>query len=353
MKSKQITRVFILLCLTSLLTTNCKKKASDTPEILKKEPASSSVFASGMNQRLARTVNLGNALEAPHEGDWGMVIRKAYIDSIAGAGFTAVRIPIKWSAHAGSHKPYPVDPAFFNRIDEVTEWCLGAGLNAIIDFHHYDELTSDPERHKERFLAIWQQISAHYKNAPDSIFFELLNEPHDALTSALWNRYLAEAVAVIRRDNPQRILIAGPVHWNGLESLVNLVLPPDTMLIATFHYYHPFHFTHQGAGWVEGSDAWLGTTWTGTPEEKQAVEDDFSTVADWSRTYKRPVFLGEFGAYEKADSASRVTWTRSIRETAEKNNFSWAYWEFGAGFGIYDREQNRWRERLLHALIPR
>ena len=41
-------------------------------------------------------------------------------------------------------------------------------------------------------------------------------------------------------------------------------------------------------------------------------------ISDWSRTYKRPVFPGEFGAYEKADSASRITWTRFIRETAEK-----------------------------------
>jgi endoglucanase len=31
---------------------------------------------------------------------------------------------------------------------------------------------------------------------------------------------------------------------------------------------------------------------------------------------------------------------------------SWAYWEFGAGFGVYDREQNRWNDALLRALVP-
>ena len=31
---------------------------------------------------------------------------------------------------------------------------------------------------------------------------------------------------------------------------------------------------------------------------------------------------------------------------------SWSYWEFGAGFGIYDRENRRWRTELLNALIP-
>ena len=31
---------------------------------------------------------------------------------------------------------------------------------------------------------------------------------------------------------------------------------------------------------------------------------------------------------------------------------SWSYWEFGAGVGIYDRENRRWRTELLNALIP-
>ncbi|NOY37377.1 MAG: glycoside hydrolase family 5 protein [Chlorobi bacterium] len=305
-----------------------------------------------MNAHLARTVNLGNALEAPHEGDWGMIIRKEYIDSIAAAGFTAVRIPIKWSAHADKVPPYTVDPAFFTRIDEVVGWCLDAGLNAIIDFHHYDELTSDPESHKERWLAIWRQISQHFSNAPDSIFFELLNEPHDALTADLWNRYLAEAIDLIRKDNPTRILIAGPVQWNAFDKLNTLVLPQDTLLIATFHYYLPFHFTHQGAEWVDGSNAWMGTTWTATDEEKQNLEDDFETAASWGQTYNRPLFLGEFGAYSKADSLSRILWTTFVRETAESKGISWAYWEFGAGFGIYDRGTNSWRDGLLNALIP-
>ncbi|MDF1514041.1 MAG: hypothetical protein P1S60_09550 [Anaerolineae bacterium] len=41
-----------------------------------------------------------------------------------------------------------------------------------------------------------------------------------------------------------------------------------------------------------------------------------------------------------------------IVEGAESLDIPWAYWEFGAGFGIYDRDLNRWNESLLHALIP-
>ena len=41
------------------------------------------------NQQLRRTINLGNALEAPVEGDWGMVIESEYFPTIKSAGFTA------------------------------------------------------------------------------------------------------------------------------------------------------------------------------------------------------------------------------------------------------------------------
>jgi endoglucanase len=65
-----------------------------------------------------------------------------------------------------------------------------------------------------------------------------------------------------------------------------------------------------------------------------------------------PLWLGEFGAYEKADMASRARWTTFVREEAEKRGWSWAYWEFGAGFGVYDRAAEAYREALLRALIP-
>ena len=62
--------------------------------------------------------------------------------------------------------------------------------------------------------------------------------------------------------------------------------------------------------------------------------------------------MGEFGAYEKADMQSRVNWTKFVREEAEARGISWAYWEFGAGFGIYDRKVKAWNKDLLNALIP-
>ena len=36
----------------------------------------------------------------------------------------------------------------------------------------------------------------------------------------------------------------------------------------------------------------------------------------------------------------------------KKRKWSWSYWEFNQGFGIYDLNTDQWKEELYHALIP-
>jgi endoglucanase len=61
--------------------------------------------------------------------------------------------------------------------------------------------------------------------------------------------------------------------------------------------------------------------------------------------------MGEFGAYSKADLDSRVAWTNYVARAAEAHNLSWAYWEFGSGFGVYDPISLQWNEPILNVLI--
>lgn len=120
----------------------------------------------------------------------------------------------------------------------------------------------------------------------------------------------------------------------------------------TVHYYEPFQFTHQGADWVTNSEPWLGTAWSGTPAEQEALQGDLDRAAAWAEAHNRPVFLGEFGAYSTADMDSRARWTAFVARQSEARGMSWAYWEFCAGFGVYDRAKRAWNVPLLEALIP-
>ncbi|MGB9896248.1 MAG: glycoside hydrolase family 5 protein, partial [Thermoproteota archaeon] len=204
--------------------------------------------------KMHRGINIGNALEAPNEGDWGVVIKDEYFKIIKEAGFDTVRIPIRWSNHAENAPPYKIDDNFFKRVDWVVNKSLEQGLITIINIHHYEEIMQKPEEHEERFLALWKQISEHYKNYPDTLYFELLNEPNGALTSDIWNKFIEESVSIIRKTNPSRKIIIGPTNWNSVYKLKELEIPEgDKNIIVTFHFYTPFEFTHQGAEWVNPS----------------------------------------------------------------------------------------------------
>ena len=302
---------------------------------------------------LARGINLGNALEAPKEGAWGVTLQDGYFAAIKQAGFSTVRVPIRWAAHASKDAPYTIDPAFAQRVDWVVTQAKANQLNVILDYHNDDELMKDPMAHEERFLAIWKQIAERYQSEPPTVLFELLNEPNGKLTAPLWNDLLAKAIAVVRPTNPKRLIVVGPVAWNGIGALPGLVLPEsDQTLLVTVHFYDPMKFTHQGAEWISGSTPWLGTTWQGTDAEKQAIDQAMEKAEAWGQAHQRPMFLGEFGAYSKGDMDSRARWTSAVARSAETHGLAWSYWEFCSGFGAYDPVANQWRAPLLKALIP-
>jgi endoglucanase len=209
----------------------------------------------------------------------------------------------------------------------------------------------DPEGHKAQFLAFWKQLSAHCKGESNSVLFEILNEPNKKLTPELWNQYFREALAIIRETNPTRNVIVGPAFWNSVDHLKELDLPTDDRhLIVTVHYYKPMQFTHQGAAWTGQKDK-TGVTW-GTEAERKAVQDDFARVTAWAKEHNRPIFLGEFGAYDKGPMDSRVRYTECVARAAEASGWSWAYWQFDSDFILWDMKADKWVEPILHALIP-
>ena len=324
-------------------------KPSPTPQPTR-NPQDAIIFE--RNARLRRGVNLGNALEAPTEGEWGVTLEEADFKLVQEAGFDAVRVPTRWSAHAAEAAPYAIDPAFFKRVDWVIKQAQDNGLAVVLNMHHYEEFISDTAKHTPRLLAMWEQIAMRYASHSNDLYFEPLNEPHD-IGADTWNDILAQVITVIRKTNPQRALVVGPVDWNSYRRINDLKLPADDRaLIVTFHYYLPFEFTHQGAEWAKGSDAWMGTKWEGTSNQKDSLDFDLNVATRWGKEQQRPIYLGEFGAYSKADIDSRARWTAFVARSAEDKGMSWAYWEFRSGFGFYDAKTKQWNMPLRKALIP-
>jgi endoglucanase len=317
------------------------------------------IFAA--NQRLARTVNLGEALEFPDEGNWRWVDKEEIFYVLAKSGFTAVRVPINFAVHAKSTSPYSIQDAFWEDVDSVVNKAGKCGLVVIINMHNFGYESQITRAQSDSFLALWDQIASHYKDYPENgLYFELYNEPGDPY---FWNTIISQGISVVRKTNPTRPIVIGLADWSQPSGLSALKLPDDQNLIVSFHYYSPMELTHQGADWLPGASEWLGTTWDGTPDQVAAINQDFDRIAYWaqSRVHPVPIFLGEFGSLSIADHDSRVRWTAAVRQAAEEHTFSWGYWDLcdtgSPTFGIFDClifpvKNATWDEGLFEALIP-
>ncbi|HVH31540.1 MAG TPA: hypothetical protein VNA31_07760, partial [bacterium] len=89
------------------------------PPMPSDHPPGASSTSRAISAALGRGVNFGDMLDAPNEGDWGLILRDEFIDVTAQAGFTSVRLPVRWSNHTAATAPFMIAPAFLSRVELV------------------------------------------------------------------------------------------------------------------------------------------------------------------------------------------------------------------------------------------
>jgi endoglucanase len=276
--------------------------------------------------------------------------KQEHFKRIHDGGFNTIRLNLQAFQHMDSLNR--LSPEWFKTADWVVDNALANDLTVIIDEHDYVPCGEDAVLCRTKLLAFWEQVAPRYKDAPNNVIFEILNEPNKAITIDGWNSLLNDALAIIRRTNPERNVVIGPAFWNSINALGTMKLPQDDRhIIVTVHYYLPMTFTHQGAPWNKETTNLSGIKW-GTDVEKQAVVDDFARVQAWSKANNRPILLGEFGAYDKGDMDSRMKYTSVVARTAESFGWAWAYWQFDSDFIVWSMGKSNWVAPIHDALIP-
>lgn len=331
-----------------------------------------------------RGVNVGNYLEVPPGQKWSVTISSSDFSHIQREGFDHIRVPVGWQHYAGAAPDFRLSHEIFSRVDFVITNALANHLAIIINIHNFDELDQNPEAAAGEFISIWKQIAARYKKFPATLAFELDNEPHNAASTARMNPIHARAISEIRKTNPRRTIFVEPGNWGSIDELKNLTLPPDDNIIVSVHCYEPFNFTHQGATWA-GPDVknlagivfpgppakpleldpslklnrWV-TNWIAlyntlptekNPSSPAAFDANLKLARAWSDFYGRPVHIGEFGCYTKADAASRARFYEAFRREAEKEKLGWAIWDWNAGFRYWDAKKNKPMPGMHEALF--
>jgi endoglucanase len=300
---------------------------------------------------VGRCINMANHLEAPSEGAWGgRKIVDADFTMIAAAGFATVRLPVRWSTHTDSGPLHTIDPAFMARVRHVVDKARAAGLNVILNSHHFEEIHSDPSAANiAKLAAMWAQIAQVFAQYPTaSLWFEIENEPHDKFNDSNLLDVLSPALAAIRASNPDRPVIIGGERWSGIDSLATLTLPDDPHIVPTFHYYEPFDFTHQGATWVTDPPP-LGRRY-GTAQDEARLKADVDKVRAYSaRTGKTP-FMGEFGANGPIPLDERVRFQGTVRRAFDALGIGMCAWGFTNSFPLYDSAAGQWLPGMRAAM---
>ena len=244
-----------------------------------------------------------------------------------------------------------LDPVWLAKLDWVVREATANGLNVIID--NNGGCSAQGMACMDQEARIWRTLARHYRHMPNTVLFELYNEPDREITPEIWNTGVARMLAAVRATNPTRNVVVGTAHSYNLRDLAELELPAnDEHIIASFHYYEPYYFTHQGAPFLAPEHRPALGAHFGTDADIALVKSHFDYVAAWSAKYRRPVLLGEFGVLETADPADRVLWTRTIARAAEARGLPWIYWQFDGDFTAFDTARDAWAEPVLHALIP-
>jgi endoglucanase len=105
-----------------------------------------------------------------------------------------------------------LDPKWLNRLDWVIATATKHGLHVIVDEHDFDACSKDVAACRPKLKAVWTQLAERYRNEPNTVVFELLNEPHGQFDARTWNATIPELLQAVRATNPTRNVILGGVQ---------------------------------------------------------------------------------------------------------------------------------------------
>jgi endoglucanase len=296
-------------------------------------------------------INLGNTLEAVSpwvnnptiaslETSWGSpIITRHIIEGYKAAGFNTLRIPVAWS-NLMNLNTYTIHPDLLNRVQEIVDWTLEAGMYAIINLHwdggwisrfpvEYDECM-------KRYTSIWEQVAERFKYYPDYLLFESQNE--ELGWDSIWNPWGSQTganlngkirayeivnainqrfVDIVRNsggNNDKRHLLIAGYHTNidrTVDPLFKMPNDPVNRMAVKVHYYDPFGFTH-----LERDESWARATWTwGTASERTHLNRELDKMVTNFINKGIPVVIGEYGMAKQGVTQEEINkYTLAVTE---------------------------------------
>ena len=366
---KQLTSIFLAAAM-ALSAVGCGGadsssggEAADTPKEFH-SAASAQAFVESMGVGW----NLGNSLDPSnctwvsddmdYETAWGNPkVTKELIKSVHDKGFDTIRVPVTWSDHSegDDHK---IKAKWFDRVQEVVDWCIDEGFYVIVNIHHEDKwltkASSDYDKTIKEYKDLWTQIADRFKNYDEHLILESMNEiGFDDIGvqkgCELMNKINGEFVDLVRKsggNNDKRyLLLAG--YWTDIDRTIEggIKMPEgDDRTMLSVHYYSPSTFAI-----ADLTSTWgYQETW-GTDEEFDYLEGQMQKLKENYVDKGVPVIIGEYGATVKdKDLKSVVLYISSVMKSAREHGMCPILWDAGS---CIDRETGEYKLEGLEAAL--
>ena len=175
------------------------------------------------------------------------------------------------------------------KVKEVVNGAIKAGIYVIIDWHSHNI-------NLEEAKTFFAEMSSQYAKYPN-VIYELFNEPDKESWDEV-KAYASEVINVIRKNDPDNIILIGNPHWDqDIHLVADAPLHGFTNIMYTVHFYAATH--------------------------KQQLRDR----CDYALDKGIPIFISESAGMEASGDGplNEAEWTKWI-DWAEQNKISWVTW---------------------------
>ena len=333
--------------------------------------------AQSLVSRIHAGWNLGNTLDAmkrdvkpgeiisPREAEtaWrNPPVTEGMIHCVQDAGFDAIRLPVTWKQHMDADGK--IDPAWMDRVAEITGWILDAGMVCLLNVHHdagahgWLQATADcHSAYGARFEYLWSQIAERFADTGEGLVFEAFNEmldgkehwtqtPDDEAYQAhnRWHQRFVDTIRSAGSLNTGRILSLQSYSAGNTDRTLNAFqMPADQSpgrIILQTHNYDP-----EGFCWLRAEGHSMRDTW-GSEADCKNVDRLITDLSAFAAKHGAPLIIGEFGSEDKQNTDARACHASYFTRKAHEKGIVCFWWDCGH-FALFDR----YTEKVLHKEI--
>jgi len=215
-------------------------------------------------------------------------------------------------------------------------------IQAIIDLHNAigREGGGDPrlwqnKEFQDRFVAVWREIARRFRDHPQVIAYEPLNEPEPRHTKdweeryAVWNKLAARVTEAIRRIDADKPIIIDCIEYAHPSAFRGLEPTGDDNTVYSFHWYDPKPFHMQKRPWLTDKNTYhypgeaYGREW-----DRARIERTWYPALQFAKEHKVKLFCGEFGCVSDCPEMEDMLWLLDVISLFDQNDIGWTYYHY-------------------------